>query len=803
MINIHTNTAPKMPEHIRKKMEIRNSKRKTKTRRKNSDRKIDYSDRATKMELFKRRMNYGAKGSKASNSAEKRSTSFQSYNTLKKNRISKRKRLFIERAMMMKKRVGKPIRTEAFTLHKESKKSPSKVKEDEKPQLHMSPDASYLHCLIKTSFRQDNFFDQTLTDPGYILKDFTAFFNKLNNKDKLLETLLVKTLSIHFKVENPACVKDMRKIVLKIIKVEKDLDKMKKEKKMTESLFKRTRNSRMRFLESEIRSLAKKYLVKGLENAEIIKKDFMAVIYNTTTFFNDFYLQDDKEKLVTQYFNYQTLQELEREKSGFKGNLLEVFENCYRTQLMVNFSQGFVKEAISKITVKQRVPALNKYKKNNYIFVDFQPSAEQAWNSLINLSKLLGLSHKTQLGQLFKEGDSFNYAVIAAMVLEMKEIYLKAFYREKKLKEESLSLEKWFKWMTKEEEIPDNFFEKAQAFISDRENVNKNPLVYQDMMEAYLGSIKKHSDIFFLEDDKSRTLYDLFTDKNGSFMFKFSRFDPTTKEFFENFLSRAKLDNPAVTFKFIKNIIEKGSRDAVWQFLIKDLLTIERSEDPKDKNFMVFIKNVFDYISKNMVYPSEYYTILNKAAKYDLENTIINNVEMIKSEVKKLVTENPDGRYSVNNSNFINRVCQLFITESKKNASFFNITNPKIDDALLHFFNLAKENKIPIRELKYRNEKNLRISANVIDFNRFQRLSDAFMLISTTGPYIPSTKFVFPEKLVDKCSLQLLLGILACEYMQKESIHQSDLMSYFKASIPAMVDYGVRIKIETVTEEEE
>lgn len=195
------------------------------------------------------------------------------------------------------------------------------------------------------------------------------------------------------------------------------------------------------------------------------------------------------------------------------------------------------------------------------------------------------------------------------------------------------------------------------------------------------------------------------------------------------------------------------------------------------------------------------YKVLSFSQKINPEKSVINAVEILKTEIKNSnLTGCLNVRSIIHNKSVMNRVCETLIVQSANNSEFFTMVSEEIKKKLSIPFTDAKNNTIKSKVLSYRNEDNVRISANVVDYSKFEKLQDAFMLICTTGPFIPTTKFRFPEKLSAKLSLQVILGILFCEFYIDGDIHKPELIEYFKASVPAMVEFGVRVKIETLNE---
>lgn len=248
-----------------------------------------------------------------------------------------------------------------------------------------------------------------------------------------------------------------------MFKAEEEIEDMKKDKKIPNSLITRTRTSKMKIIELSIKTFIQKARKLNNPNEKIsnlppkVMKEklnqFFTIITITTTHFNDFFYHGDKLNLVEQYFSYQTQKEVQRENSDFKGDLREVFENCPRTEIMINFSQNMVRNALSKILIKQKLPRLNKYHEENYDYIQFKPNTEQAWKAMINISKFLSIPENTKFGEFIRAKDTLNYAIFAAMVIEAKKIYLEAFYREKKLEESPMSFEKWERWMKRKKKF--------------------------------------------------------------------------------------------------------------------------------------------------------------------------------------------------------------------------------------------------------------------------------------------------------------------------------------------------------------
>lgn len=819
-----------LPHYLKERLERRKNKRRSNWSRKKENRsdniKINIKDKKTKMELFKKRMNYGVNKStedrrkryeKAIEIGEKPQIKrlFKSYYNKKDDKESDGEYNTKEYKMkMFKKRMNynrdTPKKsTEPFTLHN-TVKSEENIKREEIENMRMTPDANDFDSLVKTAFVNPQFFEEVIENPQSILKDMKKLFSDINNKEKLMKNLLARKLTHYYKIEgNQDLISKLTSLLDALFKSEEDLKKMENDKKTPKSLFERVKASKMKLNQIQ----AKKFVfeTKKAKNPKIklspktlskLADEFFMITTISTTHFNDFYNNSKNTKeFVQSYFNIQVQNEVLRETTGFEGDLRQIYDLCPRTQILLNFSGNCMKEALNKVIVQKKLPILNKYKSENTTFEAFKPSSSQAWNAMLSFSKLLSMPNSTKIGELINQ-NPINYAIVTGWILEIKKIFLDAYYREDGLKNEPMSLERWIRWMSREEEIPENFFEMASEFMKNPKVLIENPDVLRAMGSYYLASIEKNSDIFFLEDSKNRPIYELF---KGKYLYNFyetglDQFDVKTEYFLGELLRRIYLDDPKKTLKFVKEMISFGSSTSIWKFIIKDLLQVRVSIDPKDKIVGEFMKELFKFFIEEEHYSFEAYAIVNKYWELDWESALCLLTKKIREGAINRKKLNIRSLISSGNSSLhYYQIIGTFLKQKfEKDPNLFCCTSKKISDEMKELQEHLKNNLVNFKVIDYRNESNVRIKVEIKDFEKFEKIFDSFYLICSNGPFLPSCYFKFPEKLRSKCSLQLLLGTVFTDLRIENDIHKPDLIEYFIMSVEAMSRYGVIVKVETL-----
>lgn len=558
----------RMPDHIKQKLAQREEERKSnwsrkKRSRKNSPKELNYRDRKTQLELRKKRMNYRrvkrslSKENKNPNedNSEKFERFYKSYFTPKyeNNDVDYNSKEY--KMKLFKKRMNyRTSRTPKKIIEKKSevKKPKEDIKTTTKVDFKMAPESADFDSLVKAAFVHPKFFDSVLNNPGNLVQEFTKIFQKIDQKDQLLKKLIVQKLINFYKIEGKTqLIGEIENIADRIVKTEEKLNQIKSDKKSPCSLFKRTKASKMKLIEISIKSFLKKMIkeadpfadIKNDKDINAKKIEFMSIISNTTTEFNDFYYQSDKTVIIQKYLDEQIEKEIQRENSDSKEDLREVFNNCPKTELISIFSDSYIQNSISKILVQ----GSSGYEK-------YEPCVTEAWSALINFSKFLGLEENTKLGSLFRKRETINFAVITAWVLELKKIYLDLFYKEN---EKTWSLENWKKIMKGEMELAKKILPFWKEFFD-----KNNHLVQKEISEAYRDTIKTNPGIFFYIDSESNSFLDAIVGK-----YKYINFylvDKIDKEkFVDNFLECVKTLDPVTTFKFMIKMMDNGLKYSI------------------------------------------------------------------------------------------------------------------------------------------------------------------------------------------------------------------------------------------------
>lgn len=770
---------PKMPIDLIKRLEKRNTERKSNWSRKKSKRKMskdfDFRDKKTQLKLRERRMKYRVNSAGSERRQSPGLLMLRGLNPRLVRRVRKQRSQKVVRCQTKEEKMElyrrmknygrtKKVETKAKVQPKtQEKKQEATEKREKIIAIEMRLGSSNFDSIIKAAYLCQNSFDLAFnslsnsTEPTFITRELQKIFKQADDTNRLIKSLVVLRVRKSMELLKKARKEEIEKIIDGILKVEAKIEEMTKDKKTPKSFISKFKCSKMKIVEMELKSLIKKHVSE--KDLEVKLAEFFCIYNLTVTEFKEYKLREDKNSLVLQYLNTQANMETERENSNFKGDLREILDHCQQTEFLLNFSSGFIKESLSKIRLVKNTGSISK----------FTPTINQAWFGLMNISKLLGFPKTSKIGKLISEGN--NPLIIASWILEAKKIYLDAYYKPT----DTMSLQKWNDWMSGKEKIPSNFFEMVTKFLKEKPDIEK-----RQMAHAYIATLLSKSEIFFFADSSSRKIYELFP---NSIDFSDSKI---FREIFNKICSRrGDITN------FVKFMIENSHKSRDYVLVIRNLKNQLYKLQTKPKPFGKFLTDIVTFAFKNNYYNIEFSTILEALAK----NGSTLPISLLVGKIKQMILENKN----INGVRQAETTLYRFTWMTKTLQRIFenkDIMQSSVDEKeFLVMMNGAEKLE---KAISFDSGKNrILLKAGISDLAKFKKLFDCFFLVCTTGPYVPTNRIKFSDGFSKRC-LQIILGTILCENKIDQDIHMSEFYQYYRGSIAAMKEFGVIVKIETL-----